>query len=215
MSAEYATIAVARKEMTSELIQKILDTEFSDTSVQYIDDHLARQNERRIENGEAAMPIPDTLLEKVIMYQAWRADGTLVFSGETYADDHMGEEACQLLRDAGVTYEFYLANDETDADETIWSPNGCVKYDVSKEGHPVIPLVDIEKIMRGKTDKEKVQLMEQVFYERSSYGMMTPAKIANQNKKEISKIDEILEMLDAGAITQNDAFEQIKMLKGA
>lgn len=215
MSSEYATITVARKEMTSELIKQILETEFSDTSVEYIDQHLEHRNEKRVEAGEPPIPMPDTLFEKYDLYQVWRTDGLFQFSGETYADDHMGEAACRILRDAGITYEFYLSNDENNADETIWSPTDCRTYDVCKDGHPIVPLAMIEGIMNAGSDQEKVKMMENVFRQCSSYGLRTPKKIAEESVKEISEIDKILKMLDAGAITQQDAFEQIKLLKGA
>lgn len=213
MSSEYEAIVVAIKEMTSELVKELLETEFSDTSEEYIVDSLSRQNDKRIEEGNPTIDIPDSLLERMIQYQSWRQNGTLVFSGETTADDHIGEEACQILRNAGITYEFYLANDETDADETIWSPTFCVKYDVSKEGDPIIPLQEMEEALSGGTDREKLEKVEALFRKRSAYGLMTPQKIAEANASRLSDIDQVLVQLDAGAITHSDAMEMIKEIK--
>lgn len=216
MSETYATISVARKELTSELVGKILFTDFSDTSKEAILKALEKRNERHVEFGEPEVPIPNTLLEQYTLYMDHVTDGTISFSGETTADDHMGEDACRILRDHGITYGFtmYYDHDDNNADTTVWSPGQDVfKYDICREGNPTIPFSKIEDAMIAKTDAEKLERIEAVFARYTPYGRKTPESIAKEGLSQIAQIDEILAMLDAGAISQMDALEQIKSVK--
>lgn len=216
MSEIYINLVVAHNQMTSELVRAILESPWSDTSEEQIYEILEGRNGRALERGEPLTPIPDTLLEQYIQYNSHIKDGTLLFSGETRADDHTQNQICQLLQEKGITYKYTMYHDEDNADTTIWSPSeGAFTYDICKNDNPTIPFNLIEEALRSGTDSEKLAKVEDLFHKRSPYGRVTPQTIASQGVSQLSQINDILAALDAGAISQIDAFEQIKLVKEA
>lgn len=221
MSHNYRTIEIPVGVATNELIEFILEHPFSDMSLGNLKKYViqSRENEEKRTGIPVTKPLPTTAIDLLKEFQSHAPLRFQFSTEESNADDHWQEALCIELRARNIPYQYFADYDEHNNDISLWTPKGSVTYDVDVEGDPIVPYDKIAEIMdKGITDSMKLQQLHVLLETTSPYGLPTIDSYSVEKVAEISVIDKILERLDNGEITQDQAFKEIsdyKLKKGA